>query len=802
MRNISAAGIVAVLASTVLAAMPVTGQAQQAETPVELFKKADELQSAGRYAEAIPYARQALEIEERVSGLNHPNVGNILNYLALLHYRRGSYADAEPLFQRSLAIVEKAFPPDHPEVAVTLSNLASLYRHQGRYADAEPLYQRSLAIHEKALGADHPDVATSLSNLASLYQDQDRYSDAELLNKRSLAIRESTLGANHPDVAVSLNNLAMLYQDQGRYSDAELLYERSLAIREKALGADHPGVATALSNLAYLYQAQGRYAAALPLVRTRKGFGGKNIYLDVLTSAVAASLVTATEAFNESYEVVQRETSSDASEAINQLSVRFSAGSGDLAQLVRRDQDLFAENDSLDKILIAEVSKELSKRVGAKEQQIRDRLKWIAVERAEIQDSLHRRFPDFATLAKPKPISIKDTQALLANDEALVVFDFDARSYAWVITKTDSDWVELKVFAKDLDQQVKQLRESLTFDIDKQFNTSLAHKIYQETFGAIAEKLVDKTRLSVITNGALTSLPLQLLVTKDPSDKPLKDVDWLVRSYGVTNLPSVASLKTLRSTSPHSSAQRPMIAFADPIFSKEGKAQVAALRSVINFYESGKPDLISLAKVLQQLPDTTNEVRAIAEVLKADEHDLKLGIFASETTVKQTKLDDYRIVYFATHGLVAGEVQKFAKVKAEPALALTIPENPTDLDDGLLTASEVAQLKLNADWIVLSACNTAAEYQPGAEALSGLARAFFYAGARSLVVSHWEVDSDATVRLMTGTFRAAARDPRLSHAEALRTSMLSMIDNATSDDDAHPRIWAPFVVVGEPAKRQ
>jgi CHAT domain-containing protein len=203
-----------------------------------------------------------------------------------------------------------------------------------------------------------------------------------------------------------------------------------------------------------------------------------------------------------------------------------------------------------------------------------------------------------------------------------------------------------------------------------------------------------------------------------------------------------------------------------------------------------------------QLPDTENEVRAIADVLNADKNDVKFGADASETTVKNAKLDDYRIVYFATHGLVAGEVEKFAKVKAEPALALTIPDTPTDLDDGLLTASEVAQLKLNADWVVLSACNTAAEGNPGAEALSGLARAFFYAGARSLVVSHWEVDSEPTVQLMTGTFQEIARDPKLSHAEALRNSILSMIDSAQSDDDAHPRIWAPFVVVGEPAKRQ
>jgi CHAT domain-containing protein len=117
-----------------------------------------------------------------------------------------------------------------------------------------------------------------------------------------------------------------------------------------------------------------------------------------------------------------------------------------------------------------------------------------------------------------------------------------------------------------------------------------------------------------------------------------------------------------------------MIAFADPIFSKEEKAQVAALRSVINFYEGGKPDLISLAKNLPQLPDTADEVRAIADLLNASKDDLKLGVFASETTVKQSRLNDYRIVYFATHGLVAGQVEKFAKVKAEPALALTIPD--------------------------------------------------------------------------------------------------------------------------------
>jgi CHAT domain-containing protein len=131
----------------------------------------------------------------------------------------------------------------------------------------------------------------------------------------------------------------------------------------------------------------------------------------------------------------------------------------------------------------------------------------------------------------------------------------------------------------------------------------------------------------------------------------------------------------------------------------------------------------------------------------------------------------FRIVYFATHGLVAGEVQGLG----EPALVFTLPAEPTDLDDGLLTASEVAQLKLNADWVVLSTCNTVAGDTVGADGLSGLARAFFYAGSRALLVSHWSVGSQAAVRLTTGTFDALKSDPGIGRSEALRRAMLDYI---------------------------
>jgi CHAT domain-containing protein len=164
--------------------------------------------------------------------------------------------------------------------------------------------------------------------------------------------------------------------------------------------------------------------------------------------------------------------------------------------------------------------------------------------------------------------------------------------------------------------------------------------------------------------------------------------------------------------------------------------------------------------------------------------------------VKRAPLADYRVVYFATHGLVAGDVRGVG----EPALALTIPASPSDLDDGLLTASEVAQLKLNADWVVLSACNTMAGDRPGAEALSGLARAFFYAGTRALLVSHWTVESDAAMKLTIATFEALSKDPSIGRAEALRRAMLAYLA-ASSDDNSNPAYWGPFSVVGEGAEK-
>ena len=282
----------------------------------------------------------------------------------------------------------------------------------------------------------------------------------------------------------------------------------------------------------------------------------------------------------------------------------------------------------------------------------------------------------------------------------------------------------------------------------------------------------------------------------------------------------MSSLKALRHTGRLSAATKPLIGFGNPLldgpdasyakFAKLARERqscpkspwqrVAALFSPRNgatpIETRGGLANVSLIRQQAPLPETADELCAVARDTGADASKMRLGAQATEREVKamsaRGELAQYRLVHFATHGAMAGEL----KGSVEPGLILTPPDTASEEDDGYLSASEIAALKLDADWVILSACNTAAGDAGSAEALSGLARAFIYAQARALLVSHWAVDSDATVKLITSAMREIARDRTVGRAEALRRSMLAMIDKG-DPHEAHPSYWAPFIVVGE-----
>jgi CHAT domain-containing protein len=562
----------------------------------------------------------------------------------------------------------------------------------------------------------------------------------------------------------------------------------------------------------------------------------------------------------EMFQNAQWAQNSEAAMSLAQMAARGAKGDPKLAVFVRERQDLVAEWQGRDQARSAALAQAADKRNRETEANNVARLAAIDARIAIIDKMLAASFPDYAALASPAPLSVEDVQAQLAPDEALVLFldtpEFrptPEETFIWVVTKTHARWARSKLGTQALIREVSALRCGLdyqswtgshcsdllkiayaradhdTFDKPLPFDLRRAHELYKELFGQIEDLIKDK-RLLIVPSGPLTQLPFQVLVTEPPklaipsNFLGYRDVDWVARKHAITVLPAVSSLKALRELAKESHANEPYIGFGDPLLdgdpekypgdteraklAREKRCEPtlrrpgASLLSVsggmraMTRGDGGLADVADLRR-WEPLPETADELCDVAHDLGVDPTThLYLGATATETKVNQLSeegsLTKYKIVHFATHGAVAGQVSR----ASEPGLLLTPPEEASQTDDGYLSASEIAALRLDADWVILSACNTAAGEATGAEALSGLARAFFYAGARSLLVSHWEVSSDSTVKLITKTIAELKADPTIGRADALRRSMLSMVDTG-KEYEAHPAFWAPFVLVGE-----
>jgi CHAT domain-containing protein len=418
---------------------------------------------------------------------------------------------------------------------------------------------------------------------------------------------------------------------------------------------------------------------------------------------------------------------------------------------------------------------------------------------------------------------------------------------AWVVTKQASNWVSIQFGSHSLRERVARLRCGLDraeWDGDSKsrcadllainpenapketdplpFDLVSSHALFEALFGQIAHLIKDK-QLLIVPSGPLTRLPFHVLVTQKPDQflfgtKALGRAAWFAKANSITILPAVSSLKVLRERVKPSRATKALIAFGNPLLDgrdyRDGpRAELSRARQqcpqaplprLARLTGRGadmpqrRGGLADLANIRAQvpLPETADELCAVARSLGVPESEIRLGARASEREIKRlsdnSELANYRIVHLATHGALAGEL----KAGAEPGLILTPPDEATPEDDGYLSASEIAGLKLDANLVILSACNTAGGEAPGADALSGMARAFFYAGARSLLVSHWAVDSDSTVKLITKALAIMSADKSVGRAEAMRRSMLAMIESR-DPKETHPAHWAPFVVVGE-----
>lgn len=844
--------------------------------------------SLGRLAEAERFNKRALALLEEALGRDHMSVGRAAGNLGVLLNEAGRRNEAEPLLRRALAIADMQPNKDAVQIGIVEDNLAGLLRQSGRVSEAQGHYDRALQMFEGALPPRHPRLATLRNNLGRHLLDAGKYAEAEQALAAALSMFEAIYGKDAFESAIPAANLAEVYTAQRRYAEGRPLLVRALASLERVYGPRHANLLATLNAAATLELADGkpaaarlyfdRAAAAAVEARRRSPVrdGGSSLHEEQrafhgLLEALWREGGTGKRDAARALEIAQHDSMTSTAVALAALGARAGAADPALAALTRERQDLAAEWAAADKRLTQMLSATDARDVS-EQASIRARLAAIDERLAAIDADLARRFPRYHELARPTPLSVAALRGVIARGEVAIQFTVarDA-THVFAVTDREVSWVRVAMSERELAALVRNLRcgldraewsgeggkrcaRLLGFDLAADpgdigplpFDLSGAHSLYRMLFEPLGKIIAGKD-LIVVASGALTSLPLQVLLAEPPppdasftttaDGRRLTDaasrfdqIAWLGRRHAITVLPSLASLGPLRQLTRASSGRAPYLGIGNPLLigpdGTDRRAFEAPLCRMDDEMAAAAPRphsgsaspptttalRMSLTSSAQRaargdaanlrrqwpLPETAVELCRVARHARATPSDVIVGAAATEAGIKSMsasgRLADARIVHFATHGLLAGETAMFIADKAEPSLMLTPPEVPSDADDGLLTASEVAGLRLDADWVVLSACNTASGDDVGAEALSGLARAFFYAGARSLLVSHWAVDSDATVQLVTAAFDAMAREPGLSQARALSKAMASLI--GTGGPAAHPSNWAPFVVVG------
>jgi CHAT domain-containing protein len=549
--------------------------------------------------------------------------------------------------------------------------------------------------------------------------------------------------------------------------------------------------------------------------------------------------VSGLDLLDEAFQSAEAARSSSVQRALVASAARAALGDPHLAALARKEQDehyrLAALTELVSRLAAAPPEQQLPHVLAT----VRQEIAALRASRLKHKQEIATRFPDYANLIDPKPATIAQARQALHTDEALIALYVGAdQTYVWAIPAHGTPvFAVVPLGDKAVGDLVAHLRTALDIGTAvwthfPAFDTAAAHQLYSLLLAPVAAGWQEATSLVIVPHRALGQLPFALLVTSPAAvaadnEVPFggyRSVPWLLRQAAITHLPSVNALVTLRALPPASAHRRAFLGFGDPYFSKEQQEQAAqddALPLGATARSSRLVRGLSIVKVapsttavansstlaqLARLPDTADEIRDIARALQADmNNDVFLGEQANENIVKTMNLADRKVIAFATHGLVPGDLNGLEY----PALALSAPEVAGVDGDGLLTMDEILGLKLNADWVVLSACNTAAGEGAGSEALSGLGRAFFYAGAHALLVSHWPVETVSARLLTTGLFKRQADNPNLTRAEALRQTMLALLDNAGVPEAsgppgvsyAHPLFWAPFSLVGDGAGR-
>lgn len=749
------------------------------------------------YLEALKYWQQALEVSEaitlrrsKIRTYPHRHLGGIGD----VYYGLGDLESAEQAYLEALKLSAKA--KDERNQSSMLKSLGDVYVEQGKFSEALSTYQQALAQGEQQ--ADLTNRLGALNGLSALHRQLGNHQQALANVQRALKILE---GRTEPLwQGESWNNLGNLHLRFREMPEAVAAFQKTLAIDQttmppRIVWEANSGLATAYGQLGQRDKAREHYQSAVAKMEsTRANLGGevekagffqdkvavyKNL-ITLLVNAPAKEIRSGDSAVAFNY--VERARARAFLDKLAEARVEVTENT--TPDLLKRQQELQQRISQLTAQLIKERSPETDKQNKAK---IGDLEKGLAQADADLADwlrELRRRNPRYAALKYPEPITLSETQRMLDDKTVLLSYSLaESESFLFAVSRTDFQ-VRRLPSEKTIDANVQKLLAAIT---DKNNPAPAEYRrhaasLSQQLLQPVSRMLAGKRKLIVVADGALHRLPFEVLFQPGvPQRGDLRQWPFLVRQFAISYAPSASVLAELQKE-PRETAPKGFIAFGDPRYEPAQGAIAATLRATS---ASGRLNF-------QPLPYSHTEIEGIAKLFAKDDRELFFREAATEENVKvPERLSSYRMIHFSTHGYVNEARPRFSGLVLSLSHNSSAEKTNPPTEDGLLAAYEIFNLKLKADLVVLSACETGLGKEVKGEGLMSLTRAFMYAGTPSVVVSLWNVNDQSAADLMIRFYRHLQAGKTKS--EALRQAQLETIR-----DNGFPFFWAPFVLVGKP----
>ena len=796
-----------------------------------------------RYAEAEKLYKESFDIYKKTLDTNDYQLTVSMNNLASLYRSMGNYEAAEPLLKRALKKRIALIGENTHSSRKIKVKIARIYSKQKKYKEAEKIYLENIKFYDSLL-CPCEGKNFNLKNLANLYFLKKQYPLAKKYAEKAYEAALEFHSLNHRITMGSIVLLGDINFKLKNYDVAVNEYKKALKISKLLFGKNNPNTADIIGKLASICVKKTNYISAVKLFLSS-------------TKILESSTITAGgEDFSKSLRQQQQKSCSDFLECVlhllkstNNLAdvyaekafwITETSRSRKLLQQIyngvalkncnispedkKRENALIVKKQSLEKRKRSEISKPKHLKNNNLIADIELQLSDIRSKLSDLKFEFENKYPRYSELRKPKPITVNQVQnKILKDNEVLVSYWIgNEHLFAIVISKTNFHFLAHKISSEKLNNLIADFRRTLEFrgTLSKLNDfKSASYKLYCQIFKPFAEEItIDNPKtVFIVPDGNLAAIPFSALISNTKGTS-FSTLNYMLNNVKFAYIPSATVLRAVRKDERLNSDNEelstncfPAILFGDPLYTKKqavkskistflnkASSEIAnVLVSLDNTYSGIATRSLQIGRdgkvSLTPLPATKTEVEDIAQIFYGgqDKRFTYIQNRANESILKklndESDLNKYKYVHFAVHGILPGQINGLA----EPCLVLSIYGDKKN--DGFLKMSEIFDLKLNADIVVLSACQSGlVELGDGDdEPISGLARAFFYAGARNVVASLWSIDDKGTNELMKRFYENLNK--KQNPVNSLSNAKVAMIN---SKQFSHPFYWSPFILNG------